>query len=501
MGPDFRTEPFPHQLKEFELHKESEARAMLWAPRTGKTKVIVDQACHLAVEWRIDGVLVIAPNGVHRNWIKRELPKHCWPSVPCSAMTWSTFLGSRQTPDRLSKMTRTERAEAATWERDFGMMLKSPDLAWLSVNSESVHLPEVKHAIQRFARARRQFMVVFDEAHYFRTPGSKWTHAAVAVGRRAAFRRVLTGTPIHNSPLHAYSIFELLAKGALGYTKFSDFEDHFATYRIQRLKSGRQFPALQGYRNMGQLTEAIARWSSLVQRSDVRGMSALAHQRREVGVSKEQLAAYRQLTDKYKLEIEGGADLTFVEAGARMIKLQQVLSGFVYDELGDLHGLGDSSPRLDALETEVELCTGQTIIWAQFREDCRRVAARLRKAGRRVCEYHGGVSAKAREEAIDGFVAGRFDDFVGQPVAGGTGLTLSVASDVIWYSHTPDNIVRSQAQERATSIGGDTVGVVDFAVPGSIDEYILDSILAGKSLLAGEVVGSALAEVLERCAL
>ena len=43
---------------------------------TGKTKVIIDNFSHLYYKGYVDAVFVIAPNGVHRNWINDEIPKH-----------------------------------------------------------------------------------------------------------------------------------------------------------------------------------------------------------------------------------------------------------------------------------------------------------------------------------------------------------------------------------------------------------------------------------------
>lgn len=84
----FRMPPMAHQWKEFIEHKDDDARALLWTMRTGKTKSTLDLACYRRQKGDIQAVLVIAPNGVHVNWIRRQLPQHMWETVPYIAHAW-----------------------------------------------------------------------------------------------------------------------------------------------------------------------------------------------------------------------------------------------------------------------------------------------------------------------------------------------------------------------------------------------------------------------------
>ena len=72
----FKTTPFKHQLEEWERSREETARAIFWEQGTGKSKLIIDTACWLWSRGLIDAVLVVAPNGVHRNWVENEIPDH-----------------------------------------------------------------------------------------------------------------------------------------------------------------------------------------------------------------------------------------------------------------------------------------------------------------------------------------------------------------------------------------------------------------------------------------
>ena len=71
----FKTEPFEHQRKTFYLSRDQKVFALLMEQGTGKTKVVIDNSAYLYSKGEIQSLVVIAPNGVHRNWI-REVETH-----------------------------------------------------------------------------------------------------------------------------------------------------------------------------------------------------------------------------------------------------------------------------------------------------------------------------------------------------------------------------------------------------------------------------------------
>ena len=69
----FKTKPFDHQKRAFYLSRDKKNFALLMEQGTfGKTKVIIDSAAYLYANGAIDCIVVIAPNGVHRNWLSTE---------------------------------------------------------------------------------------------------------------------------------------------------------------------------------------------------------------------------------------------------------------------------------------------------------------------------------------------------------------------------------------------------------------------------------------------
>lgn len=460
-SPPWPKQPWAHQRNEWDRHRDEDARALLWQMRTGKTRATVDVAFYRAFDrFDVDGVLVLAPNGVHVNWIRRQVPQHAWHGMPWKGYAWQA----------------SERTNPASVRQERELLAYREGLPFLAVNSESLVHPEATKLIQRFLKGRRVMLVV-DESHNFRTPGSRRTKRIRALSKYCPVKRVLTGTVVDNSPLAAFTQFEILQKGALGFERFAEYEAFFAEYETVKTQGGRSFPKLKEYRNLDELRRRIGEWSSVVLREDCEDMSGLIQDQRVVLLTDEQRDAYKSLLKEFILELEDGAEVEAMEAGARIIKLQQILSGFVVGTDGRVHELvqDDANPRLQALVDELQGTNEKAIVWCKFQEDIRRVVRALKKAGRNPVEYHGRIHSQAkRQEAIDAFEKDpTVTDFVGQPAAGGSGLDLSAAGVIVWYSHTFDLIERSQADERASAIGGKAVVVKDFVTPGTVDEYIL----------------------------
>ena len=455
---DFKTSPYIHQLREFEQSCELEERALLWQMRTGKTKITVDTACHLYLAGFIDLVLVFAPNGVHENWLEREVPIHHW-DIPRTTWAWRTDLKNDE-----------------AYRDAFEETLRTKDLRWYAFASETMIRDDVRKLVRRLVnRGKRRILVIFDESHDFGKPGSKRTKMARAIIKKCDYRRILTGTALDNSPLRAFSQFELLRPEALGFRTFEMFEERYAHYVMEKTRDGRNYPRLDSFRNLEELRERMARYSSVLLRSDCEDLPSLIESAREIDMTEQQLKAYRDLHKQFTIELEDGTEVSVGENTSRLIKLQQVGSGFIKDEYGRTFNIPGGNPRLDAVVQETYLTPGKVIIWCAFHEDMDRVAAELRKQGHKVVEYHGRVSNSDKAEVRKLMAPGAENDvkaMVGYPTAG---LDLSGAGKIIWYSHTFDAIKRTQADERATAIGGENVPVEDF-IANPTDLYIRDTV-------------------------
>lgn len=452
-----------HQDREFELHRDAVARALHWQMRTGKTKAMVDLACYLYCAGRIDGVLVLAPNNVHANWVRREVPEHHWLGVQFSAMAWNTAA-----------------SKSVGYDAEFGRLLDAPGLAWYSVNAEATVLKQQMPYAKAFMR-RRRFMLIVDETHEWRRPGSKRSrYVRQHVAPKALVRRNLSGTMIDNNPMHAYAQFEILQKGALGFTDYKSFERHFGVWEDDEIYVGgrpRTVPVLRDFRHMDQLRERMTEWTTYVYRDECDDLPMLLPARGEFDLEGQQKRVYNEMVRGALVRLDTGELVASAEGGALITRLQQVASGYVVDEDGTVHDLvaPEDNPRLNLLVEEVKRCEGKVIVWCRYRRDIEMVMARMRKEGLLFLDYYGGTKPTDRAKHEDRFRSDpRVKGIVAQPKACGQGLDFSAGQDIIHYSHLHgDLIARRQADERCTKMGGRRIGVLDMVARGTVDEKIL----------------------------
>lgn len=457
--------PHPHQESEFREHRDSPARATIWAPRNGKSKSCIDLACYLFTEKKIKTTVILAPNGVSHNWVAREIPNHKWDRVDSNACCW--FSSDKDAEKYMRKCIAEDKP------------------LFIAINAEAILLDRVLKIFGEVLK-RGPALLICDESHMYGKPGAKRTKRIRALAPRFAYRRILSGTPVHSSPLAAYSQFEILQPGALGVRTFGEFKYIYSeTAWRPGQRPGQE--TIVGYKNLDKLNVIITRWASIVGRE---AMSSFVHTVHDFEIKGPQWKAYQDLKKSFVMELESGKKLAAVEGGARMIKMQQILSGFINDENGETQTLVplDENPRLLALANVLENLQGKSIIWCRFKEDIRNVKKFLNAKGVKTVEYFGETSVPDRHKAIETFMKDpAYTVFIGQPKAGGTGINLSIASNVIWYSHVFDAIDRAQASERATQIGGKNITITDLCAMQSLDGYILSK-LNDKKSVSSEVI-------------
>jgi hypothetical protein len=472
-----------HQALEFEVGREKRARALFWSMRTGKSKAVIDKFCYQFGRGKIEGVVILAPNGVHLNWVLNEIPKWAWPENGHHlAFGW-------ETPKRAD----------FEYQDELARLLRHGGMKWLCVNMEAISHPDCIKAIRAFlASCNRRFALAISEAHHFGHAGTKRTRLARSLGNAAKYVTVETGTPILNSPLRAYSIFKILDEKSLPFERYEPFVQHFAEIGVDKRTSGRRrsYKKIIAYKNMDELRGLMAPYSSVVLRGDVRDMPELLRTERIVAMSELQRDAYLEMVSRHLVEIGDNEAVTAIDGGARVIKLQQILNGYLKDG-DDIIDIDPYPPIYNALVDEVAgTLPGKSIVWCRYREDIRRVCAALKRAKFRYLEFHGGIPTSKREPTRVAFQTDpRFTVLVGQPGAGGEGRDFSAADAVIFFSSTPNAIHVAQGEERGTELAGHPVTVVRIRTPGTVDDRNWD-IVDGKVTMAETVSGRGLRDLL-----
>lgn len=542
---ELKTTPYKHQLEAYLRSRDLAYFGLLFEQRCGKTKPTLDTAAHQFRTGRITTLLVIAPNGVHTNWVREEIPRHLPDDVRGRAVLW-----------------RSGRMDTRAARVDLTALLDHDGLAILAVNVDALTTPKLREYLTNLFKVRKTVMSVVDESLDISNRSAERTKIALKIARRSVTRRVLDGTPVDATPLGLYAQCEFLlpsqpktklraaVPNALGFTSFVAFRARYAELEIQDFGErdkrcpvcgggviapvtgcvrcrgtgfiGRnQVAVVKNYQNLDELRERLTKFTMRVTRADCADLPPKIYQKAFIELTSMQRLAYEELREEAMTELRSGTTVTAPLVITRLLRLQQIASNFLPlepeptpcpscggDGCDTCEHLGFTyvgkrgwetvdparEPRVEAVLDQLDRLSGQGIVWARFRRDLDVLERAIMDRGWSVVRYDGSVSPEGRERAKTAFQGGRARVFLGQPRAAGRGLDLSAASFVIYASHDWPLRWRRQSEDRAQTLHRtDPVLYVDVVAMGTVDEKIINALRAGREL-ADLVTGDTAAE-------
>ena len=493
MDYQFATKPFEHQLREFERTSEHEFHGLLWEQGCGKTKYVIDVVAYLYEQGKVDSALIVAPNGVERNWVSDEIPKHLPKRIKSYAWFW-----------------RTHSARAQWHKHQFEACVQYEGLIWLCMSYDSFMTEAGKKAAWRFLRRRRVFYVL-DESDDIKTPKAKRTKSIVASGKYAPYRRILTGTPA-DKPFDLYTQLRFLDPtvwSRRGMSDFLAFKTYFGEWGTGKQHvhtpkgvEVREYPILKDYKNLEELTEITASLSSRLLKTDVLDLPDKLYTKRYFEMTPKQQGFYDELRHKLEIELESGAIVDGTMALTRLLRLQQITCGYmITDDDEEPKVLCDkTNPRLEATVDTLKRLTHPAIVWCRFTHDVDQLMDSL--GNELACRYDGQISPDEAETSKLAFNAGDKQFFIGNTAKGSRGLTLNAAKTTVYYSNSFKLRDRLQSEDRNHRYGQDGTdhgpvgfGVlyVDVLAAGTVDMKIVDN-LRGKFDIAAKLTGDVLRE-------
>jgi len=461
----YKTKPYEHQRIALERSYDKTNYGYFMEMGCGKSKVLIDNMAWLYENKKIDTAIIVAPKGVYRNWQVSEIPAHLRDDIEHEVYVWNPNPNKSQKEHLLSGIE--ERSK----------------LRILLVNVEGFATPKVRAFVEKFVRGST-FLLAVDESTTIKNPRAKRTKALVALGKAASFRRILTGSPVTKSPMDLYAQCGFMDKELLGFESYYSFQGRYAITRTQRM-GGHSFQQVVGYRNLDELSTKLDKFSYRVTKEDALDLPEKIYTVRHVSLTDEQIKHYMSLKNAAIALLEDGGLVSAPAAMTQLLRLQQVLCGHIMTDDKEL--VEFKSRRVDAVLETVEEMSGKVIIWSRFRYDIRNIEAALKKAygSDSTVNYFGDTSDEDRQKAIQSFQFGDARFFVANPQTAGYGLTLTAATNVIYYANDFNLETRVQSEDRCHRIGQkNTVTYVDLVSKGTVDEHIVKSLRAKIDLSA-----------------
>jgi SNF2 family DNA or RNA helicase len=474
----FKTVPFKHQLDVFEQTKDLLAAGLLLEMGVGKTKIAIDTAAYLYNKKQIKAMLVVAPKTICRNWSEKEIPAHLHDDIQWQVVVW--------------------RSGSKTFEKELMQLLHySPDkFKILIVNVEALITDRCYDKVEAFLKTYDTMMIV-DESTIIKNISADRSKACIKLGKLAKYRRILTGTPITQSPLDLYSQFQFLQDGYLGKSYYG-FKNTYAVLK-KRYINGRSFDEIVGYQRLQQLQELIKPISCRVLKRDCLDLPDKIYQVRYIEPSVEQRRVYELVKSETMALLQNGALITAPLMITQILRMRQALCNLTNAD-GQEQCIDLKYPRIDEIMKILDECSGKVIVWASFIRTIHDIAdaIKLKYGNDSAGEIHGSVSAVDRQNVVNNFQdensALRF--IVAQPRTGGYGLTLTAATTVIYHDNDWSLEVRQQSEDRCHRIGQkNNVTYIDLVSAGTIDEKIREALVSKKEL-ADLVTGDNLRKLL-----
>ena len=472
--------PYPFQDACIRRSWDKEEFAILFEQGAGKSKVVVNTSELLYSHGRIDAVVIVAPNGVHKKWIKEDFP-FSWPKeLEFKYGIW-------------------ESGNKKSMEQCESLLKPGHELRVLCINVEALSHKTPYEFLKKFLQCTTSLLVI-DESSRIKNPEAKRTENLCKLGDLAKYRRILTGTPVSNSPFDYYAQFMFLDRQIFGCSYYAFkaqyaemLQDNDRLMQAIKAKSGSRYtPQVVAkspdgkpkYKNLDKLKEIIAPYSMRVTKEEAMPwLPPKVYTKRFFKMVKEQQKMYDQLRTKMKAELEGET-VSVLHKMTLLLRLQQVACGYVPNDDGRMIQLFDDpldNPRIKETVEVREDTNGSLIIWARFQEDVRQLKQVF---GERAVTLYGPDTPKQRDEALARFKAGDVDTLISNETVGGIGLNLTISSKQLFYNNTFSYEDRKQAEDRIHR-GGQTAGSClyeDLIAEGTVDEKTVTALLAKEDM-------------------
>lgn len=523
---EYKTKPMEHQSRAEDWSYNKEYFAYFMEQGTGKTKTTIDIASNWFLEGIIDAVMVIAPNGVHKQWGIEQIPLHS--PIDTEVVVFKSGAG-KALKDKIHHVI---------YEPD------ATRLKWFMVNVEAFSYPTYLSLFKEFITKYRCFVVI-DEVTAIKNPDAKrtqniirglakctWRGKSLTSCTPLATRRaILTGTPVTNSPFDLWAMFEFLKPGYFNRTYYS-FKAHYGLQRkvdmwqgqIQRsvtmplkaeeimeireavsAKDIESVCAKYGiterdvqyivdnpdcnvpYKYLGELKESIQNDAFFVSKDECLDLDPKIYKRRIIQMEAEQLRLYTELEEQYITEFKD-QEVSVLNKLTLYTRLSQIAGGFIPYEDEDTGlwkpTLIGKNPKAEALIEELMLCDYPCIVVTRFTAEANYLYELISE---KLSSLSVGIYIGERKEPkdpIEAFKAGQLHVLVANERMISKGHNLQNAHNVFFYSNSYSLEDREQTEDRIHRKGQtEKCLYMDLIMEGSIDMKVYASLKMKKKLL------------------
>ena len=413
----------------------------------GKTIQVLTTILYLKENDLIDGsVVVIAPTGLLTNW-QMEIEKFT------PSLTSHIYHGpDRKLPEEDTDILLTS----------YGMIRQDFDVL----------------------KDLNIFLCVVDEAQNIKNPSTKQTKAIKAL--EAKHRMALSGTPIENRLSEYWSIFDFINKGYLFNLRI--FNERF----IKPIENEHDRQALDTFKK---ITSPFILRRHKTDKSIIKDLPDKIVNDIYCNLTVKQAAMYEETLNVLLRDVEQSEGIARKGLVLKLITSLKQICNHPAQYSSSKNMAIDESGKMEVLANILENILDndeKVIIFSQYVKMGEILKKLIEKEfDEEVLFFHGQLSRRKRDEIVDKFQNNPESRIMVLSLkAGGTGLNLTAAQNVIHYDLWWNPAVENQATDRAYRIGQENnVMVYRFITTGTFEERI-NQILAEKTELAEIAIDS-----------
>ncbi len=463
-----RAKLFRHQVRAANMaliqlsSKPSAGFGLLFEMGCGKTLTAIAIMGALYCQHKITRVLVVAPSSVCSVW------PHDLAAFAAFPYEVRVLLGEKK-----------QRLEVLHSLTDYPNTANR--LLVAVINYEATHREGIFEALDGYAAD----LIVCDESQRIKNPRAAQSRAVQMLGDRAAWRLILSGTPVQNSAIDLYSQYRFLDPGVFG-ANFYAFRNRYCQM------GGYGGHEVVGYQHMDELTRKEHSIALRVTKAECLDLPGQTFVRRYVQLEPSARRLYAQIARASCAELENGEHVTASIVLTKLLRLMQLTGGFVQADGGD-RPRSAGSAKLDALadilEDYVQEAGQKLVVFARFRPEIAAICQLLEQRGIRYGRIDGEVPMDQRGAIVETFQQDPgVKVFVAQIQTAGLGITLHAASAAVFYSLDFNYANYAQALARIHRIGqAQPVTYIHLLAEHTVDDQVLDA-LERKEDLARTIV-------------
>lgn len=316
--------------------------------------------------------------------------------------------------------------------------LADPEAEIFILNHDGVKL------LQKELELRKDIdSIVIDELAAYRNGTAERTRAMRKYAAMKNWVWGMTGSPIPNTPTDAWAQASIVTPNTVP-KFFGKFRDELM-YKVNDFKFVPKPDAVE--RAYAALQPAV-RFTL----DDVVELPEIVERFLDVEMGPKQQKVYKAIKDHCYALVQSG-EITAANAGAAMMKLLQIATGWVYAKDGKSVPL-DNDKRIAALVDAIEAAERKVLVFSPFKHSLAGISQALTKEKIEHCTVSGDTPAGERAQLFNLFQnTEKFKVLNAHPQCLAHGITLTAADTVIWYAPVTSLEIYDQANHRIRRVG------------------------------------------------